>query len=112
MVTREDVYGAIQFLSIFLGEENVKRNECFTNVIVGFKDGYYHGEMYLITTDEHGKNKEWSGVCEKGAWIPLIEGNTTIAVFGDYNKEIKEESDYHYILSEDNKNYGIIGLKK
>lgn len=95
-----------------LKEENIRENECFTNVIGGFKDGYYHGEMYLITTDENGKSKEWSGICEKGVWVPLIEGQTTVAVFADYDKESKEESDYHYIFPEDNKNYGIIGLKK
>ena len=95
-----------------LKEENIRENECFTNVIGGFKDGYYHGEMYLMTTDEHGKINEWSATCENGVWVPFIKGNTTDAIFESYEKDENGESKYHYIYPEDNKNYGIIGLKK
>lgn len=95
-----------------LKEEDVKRNECIANVIGGFKDGYYHGEMYLMTTDEHGKINEWSATCENGVWVPFIKGNTTDAIFESYEKDENGESKYHYIYPEDNKNYGIIGLKK
>lgn len=95
-----------------LKKEDVKRNECIANVIGGFKDGYYHGEMYLITIDEHGKTKEWSAICEKGTWVPFIEGNTTDAVFESYEKDENGNAKYHYMYPEDNKNYGIIGLKK
>lgn len=91
-----------------LKEKDVKRNECIANVIGGFKDGYYHGEMYVMTTDEKGNTKDWSATCEKGAWVPIIVGHTNVAVFESYDKE----EEYHYISPEDNKNYGIIGLKK
>lgn len=95
-----------------LKEDDVKRNECIANVIGGFKDGYYHGEMYVMTTDEHGKTKDWSATCKNGVWVPIMEGNTTDAVFECYDKDENGNIEYHYMFPEDNKNYGIIGLKK
>lgn len=95
-----------------LKEENIVRNECISNVIGGFKDGYYHGEMYVMTIDEHGNNKEWSATCNKGSWEPIIKGSTTDAVFEGYEKDGNGNTEYHYIYPENNLNYGIIGLKK
>ena len=95
-----------------LKEENVKRNECFANVIGGFKDGYYHGEMYVMTTDEAGNTKDWSATCKNGVWEPILVGNTTDAVFESYDKNEYGETEYHYMYPEDNRNFGIIGLKK
>lgn len=95
-----------------LQEEYVKSNECFTNVIGGFKDGYYHGEMYVISTDANGKIKEWSATCKNGVWEPFMVGSTTDAVFESYEKDENGNAEYHYMYPEDNKNFGIIGLKK
>lgn len=95
-----------------LKAEDVKKNECIANVIGGFKDGYYHGEMYVMTTDEEGTIKEWSATCKNGVWEILMAGNTTDAVFECYDKDEKGNTEYHYMYPENNKNYGIIGLKK
>lgn len=95
-----------------LKEDDVKNNECISNVIGGFKDGYYHGEMYVITTDATGNIKEWSATCDRGVWVPILKGNTTDAVFEDYQKDENGNPKYHYMFPEDNKFYGVIGLKK
>lgn len=95
-----------------LKEENIKRNECIANAIGGFKDGYYHGEMYIMTANVHGRIKEWNAVCDRGVWVPFMKGNTTDAVFESYEKDEHGNNEYHYIFPEDNKFYGIIGLKK
>lgn len=95
-----------------LKEEYIKNNECFSNVIGGFKDGYYHGEMYVMSTDEHGNTTDWSGQCNSGVWEPIIKGNTTDAVFEGYDKDENGNNVYHYMFPQDNQNYGIIGLKK
>lgn len=95
-----------------LKEEDVKRNECIANVIGGFKDGYYHGEMYVMTTDEAGNTKDWSAICKNGVWEPIMVGNTTDAVFESYDKNENGENEYHYMYPEDNKNFGVMGLKK
>lgn len=95
-----------------LREDNIKRNECMANVIGSFKDGYYHGEMYLMTIEGQGKLKEWTAICNYGVWEPFMTGNTTDAVFESYEKDENQEAEYHYMYPEDNKNFGIMGLKK
>lgn len=89
---------------------NIK-DKIITNVIGNFKDGYYHGEMYIMTTDSRGDTKEWDGICKKGVWDILLEGSTTKGVWrstemnqGDY--------EYYFMFPEDNVNQGIYGLKK
>ena len=82
------------------------------NVIGDFKDGYYHGEMYVMTVDHEGNSKDWSGICKDGVWEPVIKGNTTDAVWESYEKDEQGNSAYHYMFPQENKNYGIIGLKK
>lgn len=95
-----------------LSAEDVKGNVCIANVIGGFKDGYYHGEMYIMTTDNLKNTKDWSGICKNGVWEPYMKGNTTDAVWESYEKNVSGNSEYHYIFPKDNQNYGIIGLKK
>lgn len=95
-----------------LEEENVKRNECIANVIGGFKDGYYDGEMYVMSTDAQGKTTDWAATCERGVWVVIEQGSHTDAVFECYEKDQQGNPIYHYIYPEDNKNYGVIGLKK
>lgn len=95
-----------------LKKENIKRNECMANVIGGFKDGYYHGEMYVMTIEEYGQIKEWNATCSNGVWETFMVGNTTDAVFESYDKDENGNAEYHYIYPEDNNNFGIMGLKK
>lgn len=95
-----------------LKTEGIKPGECIANVIGGFKDGYYHGEMYVMTTDVSGLTTDWSGVCENGVWEVIIEGSTTDGVWESYEKDAQGNVEYHYMFPKDNQNYGIIGLKK
>ena len=95
-----------------LGADSVKNNTCVTNVIGEFKDGYYHGEMYVMSVNELGNTKDWSGICKNGVWEPIMKGNTTDAVWESYEKDEAGNAEYHYIYPQENQNYGIIGLKK
>lgn len=95
-----------------LSAEDTQNNECIANVIGGFKDGYYHGEMYIMTTDKMNNTKDWSGICKNGIWESIVKGNTTEAVWQAYEKDAGGNTEYHYIFPKDNQNYGIIGLKK
>ena len=95
-----------------LSTDDTKNNGCIANVIGGFKDGYYHGEMYIMTTDKMRNTKDWSGICKSGVWEPIMEGNTTDAVWESYEKDIYGNVEYQYMFPKDNQNYGIIGLKK
>lgn len=87
-------------------------NECITNVIGNFKDGYYHGEMYIMSTDEKGISKDWSGICKDGVWETIVEGKTTNAVWQSYEEDEQGKREYHYMFPKDNNNYGVMGLKK
>lgn len=95
-----------------LNADAIKDKECIANVIGGFKDGYYDGEMYIMSVDEAGNTKDWNGICKNGVWEPIMKGNTTDAVWESYEKDESGNAEYHYIYPQDNQNYGIMGLKK
>ena len=42
------------------------------NAIGGFKDGYYNGDMYIITVDKDGNTSEWDGTCNAGTWEQVL----------------------------------------
>ena len=81
-------------------------------MIGGFKDGYYHGEMYLMVVDKQGNSRDWNGTCNLGVWEPIMKGNTTDAVWETSEKDEEGRPEYHYMYPQNNKNYGIMGLKK
>ena len=95
-----------------LSEETLDGIKCISNVIGGFKNGYYHGEMYIMTVDEKGNTKDWAGICQEGAWEPFQIGHTSDSVWESYEEDEQGNHQYHYLLPKENHNYGIIGLKK
>ena len=95
-----------------LKQENMKDGKCITNVIGGFKDGYYNGEMYIMTIDSAGRSIDWYGTCEGGVWETIKEGSTTDAVWESNEKDSGGNQLFHYLSPKENQNYGIMGLKK
>ena len=95
-----------------LTEESIGDMRCIANVIGGFKNGYYHGEMYIMTVDEKGNSKDWSGICQEGVWKPYEIGHTSDSVWESYEEDEQGNHQYHYLRPKDNHNYGIMGLKK
>ena len=95
-----------------LRQENMKDGKCITNVIGNFKDGYYNGEMYIMTTDAGQKSSDWYGTCENGVWKPIKIGSTTDAVWESSEKDSNGNPMFHYLFPKENQNYGIMGLKK
>ena len=95
-----------------LTEESIGDMKCIANVIGGFKNGYYHGEMYIMTVDEKGNSKDWSGICQEGVWKPYEIGHTSDSVWESYEEDEQGNHQYHYLRPKDNHNYGIMGLKK
>ena len=93
-------------------KEEMIENECITNVIGNFKDGYYHGEMYIMSTDAKGVSTDWSGNCKNGVWETIVEGKTTNAVWQSYEEDEQGNREYHYMFPKNNHDYGIRGLKK
>lgn len=95
-----------------LTDETIDDIKCISNVIGGFKDGYYHGEMYIMTVDEKGNSKDWSGICKEGSWEPYQVGHTSDSIWESYEEDEQGNHQYHYLLPKDNHGYGIMGLKK
>lgn len=95
-----------------LEESSLQDGKVIANVLGNFKDGYYHGEMYIMTTDEEGNTFDWKGNCSNGIWTVIMEGNTTNAVWESYETDENQEISYHFIYPEHNKEWGIAGLKK
>lgn len=95
-----------------LEDETLDDMKCIANVIGGFKNGYYHGEMYIMTVDERGDSKDWSGICKEGAWEPYQIGHTSDSIWRSYETDEQGNHQYHYLLPKENHDYGIMGLKK
>lgn len=95
-----------------LNEESMDDDKCIANVIGEFKDGYYNGEMYIMTVDVRGESTDWSGICKGGVWEPIEVGTTTDSVWESYERDSSGNPRFHYLFPKDNKNYGIMGLKK
>ena len=95
-----------------LNIESIKDIKCIANVIGGFKDGYYNGEMYVMTVDAVGNTKDWGGVCNNGVWDVVYKGSSTDSVWESYEVDANGQHEYHYLYPHENSNYGIIGLKK
>ncbi|MBQ9990695.1 MAG: hypothetical protein IJP31_07120 [Lachnospiraceae bacterium] len=87
-------------------------DKIIANVIGDFKDGYYHGDMYIMTTDSKGNTKEWNGVCKNGVWDTLLEGSLTKGVWRSTEMNSERHYDYHFMFPADNTDQGVYGLKK
>ena len=96
----------------WIEKEMLPNGKAIVNVIGTFKNGYYHGEMYIMSADEEGNTTDWMGNCNQGVWDVMEEGNITDAVWQPYEYEEYEEWQYHYIYPENNTDWGIYGLKK
>ena len=80
------------------------------NAIGGFKDGYYNGDMYIITVNMNGDTFEWDGTCNSGTWDQVlhaaIDNKGKIPVLS-----LRENTENHvYMTKEGLKNNGVSGI--
>ncbi|WP_026520782.1 hypothetical protein [Butyrivibrio sp. VCB2001] len=80
------------------------------NAIGGFKDGYYNGDMYIITVDKNGDAYEWDGKCNNGTWEQVLH-----AALGTNGKipvlSLQKDTERHiYMTEEGAKNNGVSGI--
>ena len=80
------------------------------NAIGGFKDGYYNGDMYIITVNKNGDTSEWDGTCNSGTWDQVlhaaIDNKGKIPVLS-----LRENTENHvYMTKEGLKNNGVSGI--
>ncbi len=86
------------------------------NAIGGFKNGFYNGEMYIMTNDGYGSTTDWYGTAKGGVFTYLNEkkgynGKRAIWKAGD-GYETGENDNCRWIVPAENADYGIAGLKK
>lgn len=84
------------------------------NVIGGFREGYYDGELYIMTADEVEKQTDWEACAKKGKYDYVSPEENTMKKRPVWEKmQVREDEDnYYWMLPEENTGHGIYGLKK
>lgn len=99
--------------------ENAEINEdtfAIHNAIGTFKDGYYDGDMYIMTDNGDGNTTDWYGTAQRGCFT-MVEakkgyaGKIAIWNIGD-GYETDEQNGYRWIMPGENLDFGIAGLKQ
>ena len=84
-----------------------------TNVIGSFINGYYSGEMTVITMDPENGEIGWRGEAINGTWVPIRSG---ISEDSKKKKQIpvlvnvENDNNYFWMLKDENYGQGITGL--
>ena len=102
------------------GQEHISYNEdemdgdcIIANVIGGFKDGYYDGELYIMAFDKNGDVTDWEAKAKKGSFSYYHERKNAKGKLPVWKEMIDEEEDvFHWLDKSENVNWGIFGLKK
>lgn len=85
------------------------------NVIGDFEDGYYDGELYIMTVVGDNKFIDWEAKAERGVFLHVDEYPNILGkfkVWKKYNETGDYNNDYRLMYDEDNYSYGIYGLQK
>ena len=100
--------------------EKITGEMCVANAIGGFKNGYYNGEMYIMTIDDEGVTYDWYADAKEGVFkyreenVVSTTGKKPVLSKGDDNDHSTDESDdgYYWMADSENTNFGIYGLKR
>lgn len=90
-------------------DENLEAEAAYNRNFIGnFKDGLYHGEIYITNYTKDGNTKEWSGTAKNGVWQPLGKSDAN----GQYPVivDLFNEDNYQWMNEKENKNQGVKGL--
>ena len=103
----------------FIYDKPVTENEyIIRNVIGGFKDGFYNGQMYIITQDKEEEDNvtDWYGKAEVGSFVFLNNKKNTLGKRAIWEAgegfETGEQDNCRWIMPVDNMDFGFAGLKK
>jgi len=85
-----------------------------TNVIGNFKDGYYDGDLYIMTYDPKEESIDWEAKAARGVFeycSKTYSAKGRLQVW-ERMKEVEDDNDnFYWIFPEENENFGIYGLK-
>ena len=98
---------------ISYNEEEMEGEYMITNVIGGFKDGYYNGSLYIMAFNKDGGTTDWEATAKKGAFNYYHERYNASGECPVW-KEMKESEEdvFRWLDEPENVNWGISGLKK
>lgn len=90
-------------------DDNLEANVGYNRNFIGnFKNGLYHGEIYITDYYNDGNVKEWSGTAKDGVWQPMgkkdSKGKYPVIV------QLTNPDNYQWIEEKTNKNNGVDGL--
>ena len=90
------------------------------NAIGGFKNGYYSGEIYIMTIDSDDRTYDWYADALNGVFKYQVEnavsttGKKPVLKKGDDNDHSTDASDdgFYWMYDKENTGFGVYGLKK
>lgn len=86
------------------------------NVIGNFVDGYYDGELYIMTIEGKGNTVDWEAKAERGVFEYCDKTYSAMGRRKVWERmewsESKGDDNYAWIYEKENTEYGIFGLKK
>ncbi len=90
-------------------DENLESNVGYNRNFIGnFKNGLYHGEIYITNYYSDGNSKEWSGTAKDGVWQPMGEkdqkGQFPVIV------DLTDPDNYQWMAEKANRNNGVDGI--
>lgn len=94
----------------------IDKDDAYNNIIGNFKDGYYDGELYIMTIDQDGDTIDWNADATEGIYLKLKDVSVSQmgkeAVWEKSEEDGLDEEDFLWLYPSENGNFGIYGLKK
>lgn len=102
-----------------LQNENITGEYAIANVIGSFKNGYYDGDIYLMTAYADTDFYDWYATAKNGVFDSLEPKVSTTAKKPVWRRGTANEKntkysyeDYYWMSDKDNTDFGIFSLKK
>ena len=98
----------------FSFDYDVLDGDCIiANVIGNFSDGYYDGELYIMTTNDKEVPTDWEASAKRGVFNYCnkkvsAKGKRTV---WEKTKSNEESDDFYWLDESENTGFGIYGLK-
>lgn len=103
-----------------VADDDITNDMTVVNAIGNFKNGYYDGDMYIMTQNRDADRYEWYATANAGTFQyreankVSTTGKHPVLSKGNDNNHDTDDSDegYYWMTDEANKGFGIYGLKK
>ncbi len=80
------------------------------NAIGEFSDGYYNGDMYVMTVDKDENSIEWTGTCNNGKWEQVLHTSVDSKGKAPYLSQVLDPERHLYMTQEGSSKNGVRGI--